>query len=502
MSLKDKKKEVNAKINALNKVTEKGKDKLNGYKDKLKSKKEAINNKKNETMAFIVKILGTIASMEELIKETVKIVTDKLPLVEQVIKNELIKQLKEVASCSINPSIPIWLLNEGMDLRIKDIDFFDMFKSDPLSVGGSLVYDDEKNGLNSTDFNTFLYQVIFENKDVNTVNGGKYFPWGKSTVGKDFIEVRFSPTATFNGVNTLNVLNFKVLGLMKNISLMTLNQMFVNSIKIFGEIGSDKILNKLMDDLWGTIKKQIQIPTIKIVEQEKFSSIMECICYAENDIDDSFFNFSNEELYKLETEAKNKKKGIRVFDCCKQNVTSLDAQVLIDAQKNIKDSYDNPPVGFTKDTAKVKAVTTAIDKISENATVGIIDPIDIKNIQFNFIKDMLRNLPLSVINFMVSPKLMVLFALNHQILYGKGSTYKDVTDFVKKNSNTFKSISKTIYNTFIKFLLNLIIQRLSDKISKKIIDDAIEKNRSYTTQLRLLTGLNVLTSLITSKIKI
>ena len=96
MSLKDKKKEVNAKINALNKVTEKGQDKLNGYKDKLKSKKEAINNKKNETMAFIVKILGTIASMEELIKETVKIVTDKLPLIEQTIKTELIKQLKAV----------------------------------------------------------------------------------------------------------------------------------------------------------------------------------------------------------------------------------------------------------------------------------------------------------------------------------------------------------------------------------------------------------------------
>lgn len=502
MALKDKKKEVNAKINALNKVTEKGKDKLNGYKDKLKSKKEAINNKKNETMAFIVKILDSIASTEEMIQETVKIITDKLPLVEQIIKGELIKQLKEIASCSINPSIPTWLLNDGMDLRIKDIDFFDMFKSDPLSVGGSLIYDDEKSGLNSSDFNTFLYQVIFENKDVNTVNGGKYFPWGKTTTGKDFIEVRFSPIATFNGVNTLNVLNFKVLDSMKNVSLMTLNQMFVNSIKIFGEIGSDKILNKLMDDLWGSIKKQIPIPNLKVVEQEKFSSVMECICHAENDIDDSFFNFSNEELYKLETEAKNKKKGIRVFDCCKLNVTSLDTQVLVDAQKNIKDSYDNPPVGFTKDTAKVKAVTTAIDKISENASIGVINPIDVKNIQFNFIKDMLRNLPLSVINFMVSPKIMVLFALNHQILYGKGSTYKDIIDFVKKNSNTFKSISKLIFNIIIKFYLNLIIKKLTVKITQKIIDDTIEKNRSYTTQLRLLTGLNVLTSIVTNKIKI
>ena len=116
-------------------------------------------------MAFIVGILGTLASMEELIKETVKILTDKLPLVEQTIKTELIKQIKEVAACGVNPSLPTWLLNEGMDVRIKDIDFFDMFKSDPLSLGGSLVYDDEKNGLNSTDFNTFLYQVIFENKD-------------------------------------------------------------------------------------------------------------------------------------------------------------------------------------------------------------------------------------------------------------------------------------------------------------------------------------------------
>lgn len=502
MALKDKKKEVNAKINALNKVNEKGQNKLDGYKDKLKSKKEKINNKKNETMAFIVGILGTLASMEELIKETVKILTDKLPLIEQIIKGELIKQIKEVAACGVNPSLPTWLLNEGMDVRIKDIDFFDMFKSDPLSLGGSLVYDDEKNGLNSTDFNTFLYQVIFENKDVNTLNGGKYFPWGKSTIGKDFIEVRFSPIATFNGNNALNVFNFKVLDSMKNVSLMTLNQMLVNSIKIFGEVGSDKILNKLMDDLWGAIKKQIPIPNVKIVEQEKFSSIMECICHAENDIDDSFFNFSNEELYKLETEAKNKKKGIRVFDCCKQNVTSVDAQVLVDAQKNIKDSYDNPPVGFTKETAKVKAVTTAIDKISENATVAVIDPIDVKNIQFNFIKDLLRNLPLSTINFMVSPKLMVLFALNHQILYGKGTTYKDVTDFVKKNSNTFKSISKTIFNTYIKFLINLIIQKLSAKIADKIIDDAIEKNKSYTKQLKLLNGLNVLTSLVISKIKI
>jgi len=161
MALIDKKKDVNAKINALNKVTEKGEDKLNGYKDKLKSKKKAINNKKNETMDFIIKILGAIVSMEELIKETVKIVTDKLPLVEQVIKGELIKQIKEVAACSINPSLPAWLLNEGMDLRVKDIDFFDMFKSDPLSVGGSLVYDDEKNGLNSTDFNTFFVPSYF-----------------------------------------------------------------------------------------------------------------------------------------------------------------------------------------------------------------------------------------------------------------------------------------------------------------------------------------------------
>jgi len=283
---------------------------------------------------------------------------------------------------------------------------------------------------------------------------------------------------------------------------MTLNQMFVNSIKIFGEIGSDKILTKLMDDLFGSIKKQIQIPTVKIVQQEKFSSVMECICHAEKDIDDSFFFFSNEELYKLESDAKKKKKGIRVFDCCKQNTTSVDSQVLIDAQKSIKDSYNNPPVGFTKDTAKVKAVTTAIDKISENATVAVIDPIDIKNIQFNFIKDLIRNLPLSTINFMVSPRVMVLFALNHQILYGKGSTYEDIIDFVKKNSNTFKSISKTIFNTYIKFLLNLLIQRLSDKIAKKIIDDKIEKNKSYINQLKLLSGANILTSLIINKIKI
>lgn len=493
MAIKDKKKEVLAKVNALDKITEKNSNNINDTKSKLNKKKDAtkegVNNKKNKVMEYITKLALIVASFEAIKKAFIDTISTRLPIIEKEIKTELKKQINEVISCNINPSIPDWLKNEGIDIKVKDIDFFDMLKTEPTSTAGKMMYNDSSFELTSTDLNTFLYHVINKNKDVNTINGGTYYPWGSSTVGMDFLEVRFSPKGIINGKNEPNVLNFKPTINASTMTLTQFNEKFIDSIKIFGNAGSDKVITKLMDSMFGSIKNNLKIPQPKLIEEEKFNKSVECIIHAENEVDDSFFSFTNEEINEIERDLKKKKKGVRVLDCCQKNPIKLDTNVLLNAQNDINNSFDNPPPTLTKETSKREATARAIDSISENATTLVTDPIDIKNVKINFILELFKKLPVTLISFLISPKLIAIYSINHQLIYGRGTSYSDPIDFVKKNKNMFKQLCKTIAIIVIKVILILIISKLVRKLTIKLTDDIIEHNKTIVKQLKNLMGI-------------
>jgi hypothetical protein len=119
-----------------------------------------------------------------------------------------------------------------------------------------------------------------------------------------------------------------------------------------------------------------------------------------------------------------------------------------------------------------------------------VDPIDLSNLKVNFILDMIKNYATSLISFVLSPKLVAVFAINHQLIYGQGTVYKDGIDLLEKNKNIFREIGKTILGIVIKLLLALIVRKLAKKLGEKVKDDAIEKNKSYTKQLSILNGIS------------
>jgi hypothetical protein len=494
MAIKDKKKQVMGKVAALDKLTEKGNNRVDGIKSKINSKKEAINNKKNNVMEFITNLALTITSFEELKKELTDLIANKLPETESAIKNELKKQLKEIVSCSVDPSLPKWLITDGINLNVNKIDFYHMFKSSPESLGGKMVYNDISGGLNSTDMNTFLFNVIEKNKS-SQPNSSISFPWGSSTVNKQLLDVKFNPTIAPSvikifGEYTTNIFNFKVNPASENMHLTEFNDTLINSISLFGKSGSDKVIVKLMQDMFGTMNKMIPRPKAQIIEEEKMRKSIECIINAEAEVDDSFFTFSNEDLLLIDREANNKKRGIKVLDCCKQNVLTLTPDDLITAQSDIQDSVNNPPPGFTPQTAKIASVSRALDNLSTKAVGLQIDPIDLSNIKMNFILDMIKNYATSLVSFIISPKLLVVFAINHQLIYGRGTEYKDGLEFLEKNKNILKPIFDSIKKLVIKLILKMIIQKLTIKISIKIMDDAIEKNKDYVRQLKIMNGVS------------
>ena len=82
MAIKDKKKEVLARVNALDKITEKTSNNINDTKSKLNNKKDAvkegINNKKNKVMEYITKLSLIVASFEEIKKTFIDTISTKL----------------------------------------------------------------------------------------------------------------------------------------------------------------------------------------------------------------------------------------------------------------------------------------------------------------------------------------------------------------------------------------------------------------------------------------
>jgi hypothetical protein len=505
MAVKDKKKEVMGKVSALNKLTDKGNNRVDGVKSKTNSNKEAINNKKTNVMEFITNLSLAITSFEDLKKEFTDLIANQLPKTETIIKSELKKQIKEIVSCNVNPSIPNWLKVDGIDLRVNHLDFYHMFKSSPDSVGGSMVYNDSTAKLNSTDLNTFLYNVIDNNKNATSISSVAY-PWGVSTVNKQLLDVKFYPNGMMNNspgltpITTTNIFNFKVNPASHNMKLTEFNEALIDSISLFGKSGSDKVINKLMQDMFGTLNKVIPKPKAQLIEEEKMRKSLECIINSENEVDDSFFTFSNDDLVLIDREANNKKNGIRVLECCKQNILSLTPDDLLAAQTDIQNSVSNPPPGFTVETAKIASVSRTLDNLSTNAMGVSVDPIDISNLKVNFILDMIKNYATSLVSFVLSPKLLTVFAINHQLIYGQGSVYKDGIDFMEKNKTVLKEIAKSILKMVIKLLLNLILRKLTKKIGEKIKDDGIEKNKAYVKQLSILNGVSSAVQLMVSSL--
>jgi hypothetical protein len=501
MAIVDKKKEIMGKVGALNKLTEKGKSKFDKSKSKfdkarnfnVKDSMSSINNG-NNPLEFLLELSNTLVGYKEIKDNIVDLISRRLPEVEVAIKKDLKKQIKEIVSCGVNPSIPDWFKSdgEGINIELSNVDFFGIMKCDPNSPNGysSIIYDDTASGLNSTDFNTYLYNNINSNRNVQTLNGGTSIPWGKSTSGNDIMDVSFSPAGKINSndtTNTTNIINFRVNKSQDDKKLTDFNEALIDSISLFGKTGSDKVLSKIVDNMFGTVGKEFGKSKEQLLLEAKIKKVIDCILNSD-ETSDNFYTFSNEDLKLMEKDVNNKRKGIRVLDCCQTNPVQIDPNILLQSQTNIVNADETTP-NITAEDNKTRAVNDAIENLA-NAQAGFAkNVVDVPTIKLNFILDIIREFVYSIITFVISPKLMGIYSLNHQIVYGRGTTYDGPIDFIKKNHNLVKAIGKIILDFVILILLILVLKYLSIRLSQKFAEDEIEKAKSYANTLARLVGI-------------
>lgn len=494
MSVYDQKEKVMGNIAALNAITE-GLPKF-----KTTNSFSSMNNSGNST-DFLLDLIKSLIGYEELKENVIDVLTRKLPEIESDIKKNLKLQLKEYTSCGVNPSIPSWLKStgSGVNLKLSDIDFFQITKTDPKSAFGFLIYNDYQSGLNSTDFNTFLYSNIEQNKSDFNPNGGTASPWGSSTMGTNIIDVKFSPVGTpttsiLGATTNNNIVKITTNSNFDNKTLSEFNESFVDSIYLFGDPNNydgTKILNAIIDNLFGTMSVEIGKTPKQLKKEAEINEVLNCILNSdENDvIDDNYFKFDNQQLTKIETEVNNRKLGIKVLETCGDLIANIPISELVDSNNLFTAATANQIGVLSQGEAQVQAISKAIDNIAA-AQASNASTIDIPTVKYNFILDLIKNLTQSIINIVLSPRLVTLFAVNFKILYGQLSMYDGPIDFIKKNKNLIISISKVILEIVIKMLLTLALKYISKKLAKKFSDDAIEQNKDYVIQILSLVGVS------------
>ena len=153
---------------------------------------------------FLIDLVLSLTGFEELRDTLIDVLTYASETIEVAIKDALKVELKALVSCGVDPTLPQWLVNDGIEIKVSKIDFFNVFKVDPTTQAGGLMYEDVPAGLGSTDFNTFLYYTIQnEGSPAQSWNGILDFEFNQNA-SVPFNTLTITPDVSYTNLTDLN----------------------------------------------------------------------------------------------------------------------------------------------------------------------------------------------------------------------------------------------------------------------------------------------------------
>lgn len=454
MSILDKKRKVFGKIAAARTLTE------TMPQLKLTSSLPSINNN-GDVITFLTDLIKSLIGYQELVKIVTDILTYSTNEIELRVKKALKIDLKSIVSCGIDPKLPTYLTTgDGIVVEVKKIDFFDIFKVDPTSTAGKLIYGDP-----STDFNAFLYYTIQDGPQTRT--------W------KGILDFKFMATDP-NNINPNNCLIIKANPNFYSKTLNDLNNNYIDSIDLFN---TEELVNKIVDMIFGSISININKTTKQLENEAKVNAIVDSIVNSDCDtiLDDSYFTFTNDEISTIEQESTDRKRGIIKYK------TSIDFNASIPQQK-LNDFSDEMGTAVTIQD-KRSVLSKNLDEMAELTTDKSNNPEDKQSVKLNFIQLVINYLIKAIVNSVLSPKIVIIFLINFKIVYGKDADFKDGVDFIKKNKTLIQNIIKNISELIITKLTKIALKKITElglDMQAKIM---VDKAKAKTAQLLSLVGI-------------
>lgn len=440
---------------------------------KLSSSFPSINNGGN-SLQFLSDLLKALVGYEKLRGIVSNIIVHNLDNIEHDIKKALKSELKSLVNCGVNPSIPTFLKygQPGINIKVPQVDFFDILLTNPNTISGKLIYDDVSGGLTSTDFNTFLYNTI----QTDTIPQD----WGAVTSPNDILNIRFDSVGAGlipNNTLTITASNYYTAN---NKTLTDLNNDYIDSVKLFG---TEKVINNIIDSLFGSVSVNLNKSNKQLENEEKLQTIIDCIINSDGDdvIDDTYFEFSNEDVLNQQNRANERKRGVRKLVTCGDMEVSIPTQFLVDIQNGLNTA--------TTVSQKSDVINTNINNMATFTSLYTQNTQDRQTIQLNFIQELLNKLTHAIVNIIMSPKIITIFLVNYKIIYGSNATYDNAIDFLKKNKTLINEMMQAVRNSIIQTLTKTALKEISTLVGATAIKLQTERSKLSLARLLSLVGI-------------
>ena len=429
---------------------------------------------------FLIDLLKVLVGNELLLECIVDILTVSLDEVEIEVKKAIKENLKGMVNCGNDPSIPDFFKHpniipgsQGITLDLKSLDFANLMKINPLSDLGKQVYHDRFAGLNSSDFNTFLFSTIQDD--------GTPHDWGSTTTPLDIVNIEFNSVgAPLNNQLTVYASSDYSDFPTNKKTLTDFNNDFVDSIDLFDD---GNIIGKIMEYIFGSISVSVNKTSEQLAKEAEIDAIIDNIINAEDDdiIDDSYFTFTNEETNLQLEDAQFKSKGIVKLRTCGNVESSVPAATI----GVLIDDYNNATTLVEQKEVLTKGLSNIGDIAGDN-----VSKKDKYNVKINIFERVLKAIMLNLVSDIISPKMLIIFAINHKIVNGQSATFSGPVDFIIQNKEFFRSIVKSIRDAILSLLLKKVLQYCSQLQALNAQALATEVAKNTSAQLLSLFGVS------------
>jgi hypothetical protein len=323
--------------------------------------------------------------------------------------------------------------------------------------------------------NTELWNRIQSSSSYLTDYGTYY----KGASGQDLFDIQYVETNNIGETGPF----YKVTLQNRTSSINKVKEFMVDyyqSIKIFD---FNVTLAQIMNSLSGAISIKGNIGIVEVTDQKKFERILQRIlglCFDNrqqidvsgiskigelDNIDDSFFEFTDLDLRQIELQVENVKNGVVEYLDCTTAKLPVDSDSIIDSLDQLNFVQDNDLVNAANN------LTDAFVNNPEWTRIGIRGNID-ASVNLNFIKLITQGL----ISGLLVPKILLpIFVMLKSIGNNIDEKIKSLMDFLREFKRQAINIISKIGAIFIKELFEIIKRDIKTLIQQIILDLAKEQ---------------------------
>jgi hypothetical protein len=365
-------------------------------KSRSTSSLESVISKNKNLLPFLIDLLSVVCKDNtknpkdrgrcEATRILLEILVEYFPVLLKILKEGLAKAIKAGLACGTDFTLPTF--NVKFKINLKNLDFNKLLKTNPLSEAGSTFYG--KNA--TTDLNWFLNNLIQNN--------------GSGT-WKNIVDFNYNQTSQEMevGINQ----SYATSGGGKTFDGFILD--YINSIEL---ITLEQFTARLTDKLTGVLMANVGSSLDQILSMEQVNKLQDRInnsdpCKEDYQIDESYFQFSNDEMLEMENIANQKSKGVVMLNL---GCGMVESTVPLEIVKEVFDEIRNTPPSKVNVVIE-KSLTTLNDNLTSN-----VGEEDKKIAKLSLNTKFIESIPKILTDIVLEPKLVILYQLASKLVNG------------------------------------------------------------------------------------